>query len=80
MLHFGRRGRENLAELTRNHFAVTRDDKGSLYIYMTLDEQTKNHQNDSKKSSDGAMYEIRGNVYFMFIFKCSYCLHLFVIP
>lgn len=60
MLHFGRRGRENLATLTRQDFAVSRDDEGLMYVYKTTDEQTKNHQDDSQKSSDGRMYEVKG--------------------
>ena len=60
MLHFGRRGRENLANLTRKHFAVQRDGEGKMYVYKVLDEQTKNHQCDSELSSDGRMYEIKG--------------------
>ena len=63
MLHFGRRGRENLADLTRKDFAVTTDENGSLYVYMTRDEQTKNHQDDNEKSSDGVMCEIKGNLF-----------------
>lgn len=62
MLHFGRRGRENLANLTRSDFAVRRDDEGCLYVYQTKDEQTKNHQEDSEKSSDGRMYEKKGKI------------------
>ncbi|VDH93436.1 Hypothetical predicted protein [Mytilus galloprovincialis] len=60
MIHFGRRGRENLATLTRQDFAVQPDPEGTLYIYKTHDELTKNHQTDSEKSSDGRMYEIKG--------------------
>jgi hypothetical protein len=60
MLHFGRRGRENLTTLTRKDFAVKQGDGGLLYVYKTTDEKTKNHQDDSMKSSDGRMYEIKG--------------------
>jgi hypothetical protein len=60
MLHFGRRGRESLASLTRNHFAVTRNGNGDLYVYKTTDQKTKNHQDDDQKASDGRMYEIKG--------------------
>ncbi|XP_052098825.1 uncharacterized protein LOC127733511 [Mytilus californianus] len=59
MIHFGRRGRENLATLTRQDFAVQPDPEGTLYVYKTHDELTKNHQTDSEKSSDGRMYEIK---------------------
>ncbi|XP_063442973.1 uncharacterized protein LOC134723282 [Mytilus trossulus] len=61
MIHFGRRGRENLTTLTRQDFAVQPDPEGTLYVYKTHDELTKNHQTDSEKSSDGRMYEIKGS-------------------
>ena len=60
MLHFGRRGRENLSTLTRDDFAVTRNERGDLFVYKTKDEKTKNHQDDTEKSADGRMYEIKG--------------------
>jgi len=72
MLHFGRRGRENLSNLTRQHFAVQRDADGKFYVYQGIDEKTKNHQSDSEVSVDsqvsvdselsvdGRMYEIKG--------------------
>jgi hypothetical protein len=41
MIHFGHRGRENLASLTRKDFAVKQDSDGALYVYKTTDEQTK---------------------------------------
>ncbi|CAC5398751.1 unnamed protein product [Mytilus coruscus] len=58
MLHFGRRGRENLSNLTRKHFAVKCGADEKLYVYKVIDERTKNHQSDSELSSDGRMYEI----------------------
>lgn len=66
MLHFGRRGRENLANLTRSDFAVKQDDEGILYVYQTKDEQTKNHQEDLERSSDGRMYEKKGKHGYIF--------------
>lgn len=59
MLLFGRRGRENLATLTRDDFAVTKNGNGTLYVYKATDEKTKNHQDDNQKASDGRMYEIK---------------------
>jgi hypothetical protein len=35
MIHFGRRGRGNLAGLTRKDFAVKQDSDGALYVYKT---------------------------------------------
>lgn len=59
MLHFGRRGTENLSTLTRSNFAVQQNADGILYVYK----KTKNHQDDSEKSADGRMYEIKGKNY-----------------
>lgn len=58
MLHFGKRGRENLAQLTKDDFVVMNGD-GGLFVYKTRDEKTKNHQDDSERSLDGRMYEIK---------------------
>ncbi|XP_053379189.1 uncharacterized protein LOC128548430 [Mercenaria mercenaria] len=41
MLYFGRRGRENIHELTVSDFAATTDSDGRVFIYLTKDEQTK---------------------------------------
>ena len=60
MIHFGRRGRENLTNLTMKDFAVQQDSAGMMFLYKTTDERAKNHQNDSEKSADGRMYEIKG--------------------
>ena len=60
MIHFGRRGRENLRNFERDGFAVTRDGDGSLYVYKVKDELTKNHQTDDTRT-EGRMYEIKGN-------------------
>ena len=59
MLHFGRRGRENLRELQVTDFACTTDSHGCKYIYLNKDELTKNHQLD-ENTADGRMYEIKG--------------------
>ena len=59
MLHFGRRGRENLKSLKCNDFAVTKDAEGELYVYSVHDESTKNHQSDMTRR-EGRMWEIKG--------------------
>ena len=43
MLYFGRRGREKVHDLKICNFAATTDPDGEVYIYLTKDEQTKNH-------------------------------------
>ncbi|VDI58606.1 Hypothetical predicted protein [Mytilus galloprovincialis] len=55
MLYFGRRGRENIHELKITDFAATTDADGRVYIYMSSDELTKNHQQD-ENTADGRMY------------------------
>jgi len=59
MIHFGRRGRENIRNLERYDFAVTRDGEGSMYFYKVKDELTKNHQTDDART-EGRMYEMKG--------------------
>ncbi|CAC5390986.1 unnamed protein product [Mytilus coruscus] len=68
MLHFGRRGWENLRDLQRDDFAVTSDGQGALYAYKVRNEQTKNHQTDDAKS-EGRMYEIKGHNYLGSVMK-----------
>ncbi|XP_067658215.1 uncharacterized protein [Haliotis asinina] len=60
MLHFGRRGRENLAALRVTDLAVTTDAEGDMFVYMCTDEQTKNHQDDGDRAR-GRMYEKKDN-------------------
>ena len=55
MLYFGRRGRENIHDLKITDFAATIDVDGRVYVYMKLDELTKNHQED-ENTADGRMY------------------------
>jgi hypothetical protein len=62
MIHSGRRRSENLSTLTRKHFAVKMDSEGKMFVYKCLGEQTKNHQSDGERSSDGRMYEIKGTI------------------
>ena len=66
MMYFGRRGRENIHELMINDFAAATDSDRKVYVYLTKDELTKNHQEDSN-SAQGRMYA-RGGMY-KFIFK-----------
>ena len=62
MLYFGRRRREkNFHALKICDFAATTDSDGEVYIYLTKDEQTKNHQDDPN-SAQGRMYTRKGNI------------------
>lgn len=60
MIHFGRRGRENLRALKRSDFAVSVDATGERFVYLT-DERTKNHQDD-ESGAEGHMYEVKGDI------------------
>jgi site-specific recombinase XerD len=44
MLHFGRRGREGLAEMTKDSFLVKRDQSGFEYVTLSFNEYDKNHK------------------------------------
>ncbi|WAR18278.1 hypothetical protein MAR_000116, partial [Mya arenaria] len=74
MLSFGRRGWENLAGLRGMDFAVTRDDNEIMYVYLTRDFQTKNHQDN--KSSDGHMFQIKDSHRFPLKPLVKYMRHL----
>ena len=41
MIYICRRGRENLRQLTKNHFAIGVDANGRGYVYQAKDEMTK---------------------------------------
>lgn len=59
MVHFARRGRENLLALKISDFAITSDSTGTLFVYETCDELTKNHQDDDDYK-DARMYQVKG--------------------
>ena len=59
MVHFGRRGRENLRSLKISDFAVTSDSDLKLYVYQLTDKRTKNHQDDDERKRV-KMYQIQG--------------------
>ena len=59
VIHFARRGRENIRKLKIADLAVTTDSDGCLYVYQISDELTKNHQSDTD-AKDARMYEKKG--------------------
>lgn len=68
MLYFGRRGRENLRELKKCDFELSKStskqgggDKETEYRYIRIkrDELTKNHKDDSN-TAVGKMFEVKG--------------------
>jgi len=76
MLYFGRRGRENLRELKKSDFelskSVTRQGGGDKevehrYVRIKRDELTKNHKDDSN-TAVGKMYEVKGKTTHIFLF------------
>ena len=55
MLHFCRRGMENLRELTVNDFSVKRLANGVECVVKTSDELTKNHRVNDENQDEGVM-------------------------
>ena len=70
MLHFSRRGRENLRQLKKADFWLRTDPNGLKYLCIERDELTKNHQTNNN-TADGRMFEIKGTVTTM-----SYQVHV----
>jgi hypothetical protein len=60
LLYLARRGRENLRELTKDHFEIGVDSSRNRYVYKKQDEDTKNHKLDSESFS-GRMVEVKGD-------------------
>ena len=62
LLYLCRRGRENLRDMNKETFAVTKDSQGREYVYQARSEEDKNH--DSEKITfdstrgEGRMYEV----------------------
>jgi hypothetical protein len=52
---------DNIYDLKICDFAAATDADGEVYIYLTKDEQTKNHQDDPN-SAQGRMYTRKGNI------------------
>lgn len=58
MLYFARRGRENLAEMTKCFVIFKTNEKGERYVVKSRDELTKNHrESDTRKIEGGRIYE-----------------------
>ena len=59
-IHFGRRGREGLRELTKNSFKINIDDEGVEYVEIIVNEleKTKSGLNLKEKEKAGAMYSM----------------------
>ncbi|KAJ8318360.1 hypothetical protein KUTeg_003451 [Tegillarca granosa] len=55
MLSYKKKGRENIHEVKISHFAATTDAKRRVFIFSTIDELTKNHQDDNDSSEDDNM-------------------------
>lgn len=60
-LHFARRGREGLRELTKSSFIIHTDENGEEYVEMAYHEVEKKKQGDEKEitEKDGCMYSQR---------------------
>ena len=57
-----------MQELTKDHFAVAQDATGTKYVYQSIDESTKNHQDDDE-SYGGNMYAIGGDMCPVYTFQ-----------
>ena len=60
MLCFCRRGRQNLRELKKSHFAVVVDASGKKFVTKVVDELTKNHRENDEAEQGGMMYATKG--------------------
>lgn len=62
VLYMCRRGRENLRDMTKDTFKLTKDaEDGRMYIFQAVDEADKNHSHkDTTNSNDGRIYEVPG--------------------
>lgn len=57
----GRRGRENLRNMTKSTFEIAVDEEGTRYLFQAIDEADKNHNEmDNDLSNQGRMYEVKG--------------------
>jgi hypothetical protein len=65
VVHFARRGRENLRKIKIADYAVTQDADGDWYMYQVNDERTKNHQDDANKEQ-ARMYGRQGMCIYMY--------------
>ena len=72
MFRLGRRGRENMRDMTRETFAVGTDARGRRFLYQTIDEFDSNHhENDRTFETIGeaSIYEVPGA-----LFDVSQCI------
>ena len=62
-IHFGRRGREGLRELTKQSFKITTDDQGVEYAEIVVNEleKTKSGLNLKEKEKTAVMYSMPEN-------------------
>jgi hypothetical protein len=60
MLCFCSRGRQNLRQLKKSHFAVMVDASGKRFVTKVVDELTKNHRENDEAEQGGIMYATDG--------------------
>ena len=61
MMYFCRRGCENLHLMTKDTFKIEKNVNNRRYIMQAIDEETKNHKQDSECAVGGHMYEQPNN-------------------
>ena len=60
MFYLIRRGRENVRQMTKNTFKISKDASGKRFIFQTTSEITKNHNENDKNedtNGEGRIYE-----------------------
>ena len=63
----GRRGRENLRQMTKNTFSIGKDPDGRKFIYQTVSEHDKNHtESSTTKGNEARIYEQKGQLHQIF--------------
>jgi hypothetical protein len=61
MLCFCRRGRQNIRQLKKSHFAVMVDASGKKFVAKVVDEVTKNHRENDEAEQGGKLYAVNSN-------------------
>ena len=64
MYYLGRRGQENLHDMTKNTYQVAKDPSGLEYVFQSQDELDKNHRADDNEGKQGKMYARPGMLFF----------------
>ena len=81
MFFLCRRGRENLRDMTRDHFVVDKTSSGRKCIRQVTDEHDKNHSfqdNQEHAATDGIIFERPGEIEYFISVIGFFPLFIFV--